>query len=370
MNSSCNKTHPSLFQIINNISENCIRCDRCWNECEFLKRYGKPKDIAESYNPADKRLKAMPFECSLCGLCDAVCPVNIRPSLMFLEMRRNVSGKEDFFDKRYKGLVTYEKIGASKLFSYYGLPDNGHSILFPGCAFAGTRSEKTLELYKLLKKHIPDIGIVLDCCTKISHDLGRDSFFHTGFNKMKDILVNNGILNIYVMCPNCYMIFKKYGKEFTVITVYELLAQKGIPEGKNIQGDVTIHDPCVIRDEKNIHSAVRNLIERTGLSIKEMEHSAGRTVCCGEGGAVGYVSPDLAKKWGHIRKRESNGLKIITYCAGCAQTLSKFGETIHISDLIFEPEAVLKGKAVGSKSPFTYLERIKLKNKLKKETGT
>jgi formate hydrogenlyase subunit 6/NADH:ubiquinone oxidoreductase subunit I len=29
------------------MSEKCIRCKLCQNECAFLRKYGKPKDIAD-----------------------------------------------------------------------------------------------------------------------------------------------------------------------------------------------------------------------------------------------------------------------------------------------------------------------------------
>ncbi len=35
----------------------------------------------------------------------------------------------------------------------------------------------------LFSKKIPSVGIVLDCCTKPSHDLGRDDFFNAMFER-------------------------------------------------------------------------------------------------------------------------------------------------------------------------------------------
>ena len=70
------------------ISSACIKCDVCQKECGFLKKYGKPKDIADHYDPLRKEDQGIPFECSLCGLCTAVCPKGIDPAGLFLEMRR------------------------------------------------------------------------------------------------------------------------------------------------------------------------------------------------------------------------------------------------------------------------------------------
>jgi heterodisulfide reductase subunit C len=87
----------SLWKELETVSQKCINCKLCQKECEFLRRYGKPKEIADSYNPGDKNHQAMPFECSLCRLCAAVCPVKINPALMFIEMRRQTvrSGNGD-----------------------------------------------------------------------------------------------------------------------------------------------------------------------------------------------------------------------------------------------------------------------------------
>ncbi|MBI4793109.1 MAG: 4Fe-4S dicluster domain-containing protein, partial [Deltaproteobacteria bacterium] len=81
-------------------SGKCIECKLCRKECRFLQKYGSPKHIADTYDPASARDQLMPFECSLCQLCAAVCPVKINPAAMFLEMRREAvdRGVQDFAD--------------------------------------------------------------------------------------------------------------------------------------------------------------------------------------------------------------------------------------------------------------------------------
>ncbi|TFG35946.1 MAG: hypothetical protein E4H45_02165 [Nitrospirales bacterium] len=117
--------HPisaSLQEELNSISEKCINCKLCQKECAFLRKYGKPKEIADSYDPSDKAHQGMPFECSLCQLCAAVCPVKINPALMFLEMRRETvkSGSGDYHE--HAVILGYEKRGTTKRFSIYTLP--------------------------------------------------------------------------------------------------------------------------------------------------------------------------------------------------------------------------------------------------------
>jgi len=355
-----------LQEELKNISEKCINCKICQKECEFLRKYGKPKEIADSYNPTDKVHQGMPFECSLCQLCAAVCPVKINPALMFLEMRRETVRRGIGDYPEHAVISGYEKRGTSKRYTYYAIPEGSDTIFFPGCALTGTRPDKVLKLYEHLKKSIPSLGIVLDCCTIPSHDLGRERFFDGTFGEMRDFLKKNGIRKVLVACPSCYKVFKQYGDALSVSTVYEIIAINGLPETGKIQGTVTIHDPCPMRFEESVLTAVRDLVTRKGLEIEEMTHSRKKTFCCGEGGSVGFISPELAKKWGLLRKKETNGKRIITYCAGCVNSLNPLTPTSHILDLIYEPEASMSGKVKVSKAPFSYINRLKLKSHLKK----
>jgi Fe-S oxidoreductase len=352
------------------IAEKCIECGLCQKECTFLQRYGQPKAIADRVSRRDGEGPGITFECSLCGLCGAVCPAEIDPGRMFLEMRREAArlGQGEF--PEHKALLKYEQRGISKRYTWYGLPEKCDTVLFPGCVLPGTRPEAVVNLYEHLIKRTPDLGVVLDCCTKPSMDLGRQVYFLAMFGEMRDYLLEAGIRNVWVACPNCYRVFKEYGGKLKVKTVYEVLAENGLPETKGVSSTMTIHDPCVVRFESLIHEAVRKLVQKKGLSIEEMPHNRQTALCCGEGGAVGFLSPELSKKWSALRKEEAQGLRMITYCAGCVSHLNPNSPTSHILDLLFEPEATLAGKTKSSRPPMTYLNRIRLKRWFKKNIDT
>jgi len=348
------------------MSEKCIKCKLCQKECAFLRKYGKPKDIADLYDPTDKLYQGMPFECSLCQLCAAVCPVEINPAQMFLEMRRETvrSGKGDY--PEHSRILGYEKRGTSRKYTFYSLPQGCDTIFFPGCALAGTRPDKVINFFDHLRKYIPHLGIVLDCCTLPSHDLGRTDYFHEMFDEMKGYLLGRGIRHVIVACPSCYKVFKQYGGEISVKSVYELMVQNALPDTKKIEGTVTIHDSCALRFETPVHNAIRDLVTAKGLTIEEMPHHGTKTFCCGEGGSVGFISRDLAKNWGLLRNKEADRKKVRAYCAGCTNILNPLTPTSHIIDLIYEPEATMSGNVKVSKPPFTYLNRLSLKNHFKK----
>ncbi|HTG01682.1 MAG TPA: (Fe-S)-binding protein [Nitrospirota bacterium] len=263
----------------------------------------------------------------------------------------------------YAGLLAYERRGTSRRYTWYGMPAGCDTVFFPGCALPGTRPEQTKKLFTMLCGAIPNLGIVLDCCTKPSLSLGRQQYFETMFGELKTYLVENGIRTVLAACPNCYKVFSEHAPELTVRSVYEILSEADIfaRGAEKLAGTVTIHDPCVSRFSGSLQKAARALVAGTGLAIQEMQSSGRFTVCCGEGGAVGCLNPDLAGEWTSKRANESAGRTVVTYCAGCTHYLSARMTASHVVDLLFDPHAALSGRARVSRAPMTYINRLRLK---------
>ena len=184
---------PALEPYLKDIRERCTECGACTRECAFLTRYGTPKAIACGFNFSSPRHQAIAYECSLCGLCDAVCPEKLVPCRLFLEIRRLYVEGGNFDETAYRAILGYERRGTSALFSWYGLPRGCNTVFFPGCNLPGTRPEVTRRMFRHLQKIIPTIGIVLDCCTKPSHDLGLEAYFESMFGEMTAYLSGRGV---------------------------------------------------------------------------------------------------------------------------------------------------------------------------------
>ena len=367
---SDDKVKTQLLANLETISSECTECGLCVKECAFLRKYGTPKFIADSYDPEANHCQRMSYECSLCQLCAAACPVKLNPTDMFLDMRREAFFRKTANYSKYSAILGYERRGTSQRYTHYSLPADCDTIFFPGCTLPGALPTTVLNLYEHLKKNIPALGIVLDCCSKPSHDLGMENSFHTCFHTMKTFLVRKGIQKILVACPNCYKIFKEYGGDLSVKTVYETIDETLVSFADRVKGTVSIHDPCPVRFEEQVHTAIRSLAGKVGLTVEEMAHHGRKTLCCGEGGSVGFINPGLAKAWGGLRKSEANDRRIITYCSGCVNFLGTETPTSHILDLIYEPEAAMSGKTKIARAPFTYWNRLRLKSKLQKLSGS
>lgn len=357
----------ALRELLDATTARCTDCGICVRECAFLKKYGTPRSIA-SFDPDNLKSLARPFECSLCGLCTAVCPEQLDLDTLFLEMRREAVDRGFGDYPEHKPLVTYERLGTSRRFTLYRLPQGCTTVFFPGCSLSGTRPEGVNQVFSQLQKNDPAVGIVFDCCLKPSHSLGREQYVKAMFEEMRGYLVEQGVRQVLVGCPNCQVMFERFGAGLGVKTVWEALAEAE-PRPEQMTGTVTVHDPCVIRYAEPVHRAVRSLLGRRGLTVEEMPHSGRTTLCCGKGGAVDMLDPQLAAAWGALRKNEAAGRRIITYCAGCVQALGQHTPANHLVDLLFAPQQTMAGKEKGAAAPLTYLNRLALKRRQRNMKG-
>ncbi|MEW6427614.1 MAG: (Fe-S)-binding protein [Thermodesulfobacteriota bacterium] len=339
-------------------AKECTECQACVRQCAFLERHGTPRAIAD--RGAGQSLD-FAFDCSLCRLCDRVCPEKLAPSAMFLAMRRQLvtSGGGEF--AAHRPILFFERQGSSPLFSLYRLPPNCDTVFFPGCGLPATRSATVPPLFDLLAARFPNLGIVLDCCGKPSHDLGRTRSFQERFDELRATLRNCGITKVVVACPNCYRIFREYGEEFETIFLYDCLPP--LPSLQNGR-TVTVHDPCGTRFDTDIHRRVREIVTSLGLTVREMKHCGSRTLCCGEGGSACFTAPVLADTWRNKRLQQAGDLTMVTYCAGCLSFFSPHHPTVHLADLYLDGDRALAGAVKPARPPFSYLHRLLLKVRL------
>lgn len=353
-----------LASLQRDIGGRCSECGICRKACSLLTEHGTPKSIADRYNLASPAAQGLAYQCSLCGLCTAVCPEKLDPCRLFLEIRRRCVDDGNFRVFPYRTILGYELLGNSSLFSWYGLPDGCDTVFFPGCTLPGGRPAATKWLFHQLRWSIPDIGIVFACCATPSHDLGRTGSFHRTFGMIHERLLRSGIRTVVTACPNCTKIFRQYGQGLAVHTVYEYLAGKTATSRLVAAGPITIHDPCALRDDLPSQQAVRRLLGDLGYSFEEMDHSGRRTLCCGEGGSVAAVSPRRAEEWTDLCCGEASGRRVVTYCAGCAGRLGRERPTVHLADLLALPDAAGKGVPKAARAPFTYWNRLVLIRRL------
>jgi Fe-S oxidoreductase len=121
-----------------------------------------------------------------------------------------------------------------------------------------------------------------------------------------------------------------------VSSVWEVLADTWDPAHRFDTLQLAIHDPCRSRNDPELHAAIRTLVRTCGAEVVESDYSHERTRCCGAGGKIENVNPEL---YAEIAARASSAvdLPMVTYCTGCKSALRDAGrDTIHILDLLMD----------------------------------
>lgn len=211
--------------------------------------------------------------------------------------------------------------------------------------------------------------MVLDCCLKPSHDLGRQQWFWQYFRILLQKLADHKIHRMVTACPSCHWIFREYGTSLEVVSAFEVLDKNDVGKIETSKF-FQIHDACTARYETGMQEAVRELIRCQGVELHESGHAGKKAICCGLGGGVFCVAPELADRWSKRRSKESTDIAQITYCGGCTDVLSRTVPTTHILDLLYDPQRALTGETRITSGLPAYRNRLRFKNRLNKDNLT
>jgi Fe-S oxidoreductase len=284
----------------------------------------------------------IPYSCHYCGLCQAVCPKGLHAGRPCLSTREALVARGQGPLPPHQGIRNYVKWGSSPTFAL-SRPDpatgKAARVFFPGCSLAGHATGVVKAAYAHLRRQLPDTGIMLNCCGAPSYFMGEKDVMLRVIRKVAGEMAQLGAQEVIVACPHCYQTFQEFLPEVNTRSIYEVLAEVGLPDGVPAAPPWTfnIQDACGARQAPQIHDAVRRLVADLGHKVEEMAHHRERSICCGSGGMVPAVAPELAKRMTDFRLSEATR-DLVTYCASCRARLAKAGRpTLHVLDLPFNP---------------------------------
>ncbi|MFK5952158.1 MAG: 4Fe-4S dicluster domain-containing protein [Desulfobacterium sp.] len=340
----------------------CIQCQclECLKVCPYLAHYkGYPKKYArEIYNNAtivmgNHSANSMLNSCSLCGLCQEICPENFSMTNLCLDARRDLVQRKKMPPSAHEFALQDMAFSNSEQFMLLRhAPDRKKSrfAFFPGCQLAGSNPKHVIQTYSfLINNWEQDTGLMLQCCAAPAHWSGNEAKTHEAIGLLEESWQKMGEPHIILACSSCMDMFKKYLPQVTVSSLWEIMDQCKIPSGacKKTGQAMVIHDPCTTRYESGIQAAVRSLASKLGIPITELELSREKTQCCGFGGLMENANPVMSKKQLEQRVNESE-LDFLTYCAMCRESLRGAGKpTAHLLDFIFP--RVTEGENPGAR---------------------
>jgi glutamate synthase (NADPH) small chain len=359
-------------------ADRCLSCEclECVKNCEFLKQFGSypRKYIRQIYNNESitsvgiRNANKMINSCSLCGLCEQLCPENLAMQDVYLNARENMVDRKVMPPSAHEFALQDMEFSQSREFALArhapGFDSSSH-ILFPGCQLAASQPEQVLVLYDYLRNNFAlKTGLILNCCAAPAHWAGEKALFKKSIMELHRTWEEMGQPTIIPACSTCYRMFKDHLPDIHLLSLWEVLDKitrnseklAGIPDA------IHVHDPCTARHEPDMQSSVRSLLNKKGIKVIELPLSGRLTECCGFGGLMQNANPELA---GIVAKRRAaeGDLDYATYCAMCRDNLSKTGkQVVHLLDILFP----LSGADyAGNRKTPTWSERRDNRTRLK-----
>lgn len=369
----------------------CTRCGECLNTCpvyaeredegfnprgkiQNLKRFirGQYGLWAKIFGPKklnEEDIKALSeriFQCTLCGACDIACPVVINPKDLSIAIRETMVEMGHYpkaAENLKKNLLSDHNISADDnedraewVEDIGEIPEHGFQkdkaevIYFVGCvsSFFPMVQKIPQNFVQIMDKAGVDFTILGEgewCCgfPLIGAGMSKE------LEKLKahniDKINEVGAKSVVFSCPSCYRTWKELYESDVELLHSSHLLERLIKENKiplkELNLTVTYHDPCDLGRNSGVYEPPREVLKMIpGVKLIELKNNREKTVCCGGGGNVEMVDPELSagiaqKKIDEIQ--DTGADIIVTSCQQCVRTIStrarKQGIKLKVMDL-------------------------------------
>lgn len=277
---------------IKRTQEECIKCNACTKNCDFLEKYDM--NLLDFCSREDLR-----YSCFLCDRCKKVCPKDLSGKDIAIELRR--ANPEGLFSTNF-------------MKNNYKLKNNSRkeskTLLFLGCNYPGFLPETTEKMIQICEEQGVDFSV--DCCKKPVEEMGGDP-------KMKNIdklFREKKVERLICCCPNCYYFLKDRYDDIQIMDPYEYLLEIGWEN--RIEEEANVFFPCSERFETKIFEHIKEFAPHVKTTTYR------KIKCCGMGGGAVKREGDLVVS-SHERMKEIDADNTYTYCSTCTGTFEKAG---------------------------------------------
>ena len=354
----------------------CTRCGECLRFCpiysergeEEINPRGKIQTIkkfiraqyglwAKIFGPKKlseeeiKKFSEMVYHCTLCGECGLQCPVSIDSKNLWLALKevlvdlgtypKNIELMKKYVLTNYNisgedNALRVEWLGAlENLPAHQYQKERAEFVYFVGCvsSYFPMAHKIPQGVVKILDKANVDftlLGGTEWCC--------GFPLIGAGFRKeIQGLIQHNiegvkgrGAHSIIFACPSCYHTWQEeYQTDLELYhsTQFILrLIKEGMIRFKNEDKiKVTYHDPCDLGRASNVYGAPREILRAMpGVEFVELADHAERCKCCGGGGLLEMIDPELGAALAKekIKQIQATGADLlITACQQCFRTI-------------------------------------------------
>ena len=354
--------------------DSCVKCGSCVDVCpvytqtqqleitmggfftnlkSFIRKaYGLPMIF---FAPA--KVKNIPKEysehsylCTLCGRCTMVCPAFINAR----ELR--MAAREFMVEKGvYPRIMDQVAETLNRVHNIIGDPNEDRPMWVqslsevPKDMFQRERAKVVyfvgcVASYFPMTKRIPQSFVqILDKAGVDFTILGGEEYccgfplIAGGMKKKAEALIQHnlekvkekGAERVVFACPSCYHTWMEQYKNDIEIFHSTQFIKRLVDEGKIRFKEkitkVTYHDPCDLGRVSGVYEAPREILRAIpGVELVEMEENRERCKCCGGGGDLEMVHPDLSALMAQAKIEEIQATgadMVITACQQCVRTI-------------------------------------------------
>jgi Fe-S oxidoreductase len=143
------------------------------------------------------------------------------------------------------------------------------------------------------------------------------------------------------VCPGCDRRYRRNYAHATTVSLWEVLAGSASFDFPDYRGrSMTILDACPTRDQPRVHEAVRDLLRKMNIGLREPKHTRTHGICCGDS-AFGEVPTERVKKMMRKRASQMPVEEVVVYCVSCAKSMFIGGRRPrYLVDLLFGEETL------------------------------
>jgi Fe-S oxidoreductase len=340
---------------------NRTRCGFCIDDCPSYREVGVDfytsrgrlmisRGLVEGIiKPSPQVAKAV-YECTLCGYCEYKCALE---NVKILEALRGTIKELGFEPEQCKYIVAslhsnenpYMKLKGNRGLWIRGLDikRKGRILYFAGCTISYSNYLKgnARSIVKILQKIGLNPAYLASkefCCGAFLHMLGYEEEFQRRVKRNYRVIRNSKCDTIVTSCPFCYLTLKKeYGEvigikyDFEVLHITQIL-KESIDSGRlnpalKVNTTVTYHDPCHLGRFMRVFEEPREVIRAIpGVSLVEMRKNRFESHCCGGGGVLLAINPDMAFSIASKRLSEAveTGAKaVVSSCPICVEMFKR-----------------------------------------------
>ncbi len=330
-------------------AQRCLQCEcmACVKVCTYLERFGAyPKKYArEVYNNlsivmGERKSNRLINSCSLCGLCQQVCPNDFAMQDLCLHARQTLVERGKMPPSAHEFALQDMAFSQSDRFflaRHQPHHETSRHLFFPGCQLSASAPAQVEKTYNHLRSSLPQgVGLMLGCCGAPAHWAGQRQLFEEQADFLQAQWDTLGRPRMILACSTCLNVFKAHLPQIPAVSLWSMLeAHPPAAVTSGISLRLAVHDPCTTRHEAQMRACVRRLITGCGRQIEELALGGENTECCGFGGLMLNANPDLAGAVVQDRATRSDS-DYLTYCAMCRDNLAAGGKrALHLLDLYF-----------------------------------